>query len=67
MSERGQNQKGTSQTGFRSMKDGMVKRHERTNKRGDFTMAFELKKYTAPDFTEEKFVKAPDALMAPAP
>ena len=30
-------------------------------------MAFELKKYTAPDFTEEKFVKAPDALMAPAP
>ena len=30
-------------------------------------MGFELKKYTAPDFTKEPFVSAPDAVLAPAP
>ena len=30
-------------------------------------MAFELRKYTAPDFTQEKFVKAPDCKMEAAP
>lgn len=30
-------------------------------------MRFELKKYTAPDFTKEPFVSAPDAVLAPAP
>lgn len=28
---------------------------------------FQLKSYFAPDFNEEKFVKAPDAVLAPAP
>ena len=30
-------------------------------------MAFELRKYTHPDFTEEKFVNAPDATLVEAP
>ncbi len=30
-------------------------------------MAFELEPYRAPDFTEERFVKAPDAAVVPAP
>lgn len=30
-------------------------------------MAFELGRYTKPDFTEKKFVEAPDAVLAPAP
>lgn len=28
---------------------------------------FQLKPYTAPDFTQEQFVKAPDAVLVPAP
>lgn len=36
-------------------------------KRGEAAMGFELKKYTAPDFTKEPFVSAPDAVLAPAP
>ena len=30
-------------------------------------MAFELRKYTAPDFTEAKFKNAPEAVLVPAP
>ena len=30
-------------------------------------MAFELRKYTHPDFTEEKFVNAPNATLVEAP
>lgn len=30
-------------------------------------MGFELRKYIAPDFTEEMFVSAPDAVLQPAP
>jgi len=39
----------------------------RHTKRGEAAMGFELKKYTAPDFTKEPFVSAPDAVLAPAP
>jgi lysine-ketoglutarate reductase/saccharopine dehydrogenase-like protein (TIGR00300 family) len=39
----------------------------RHTKRGETAMGFELKKYTAPDFTKEPFVSAPDAVLAPAP
>jgi len=28
---------------------------------------FELRRYVAPDFSEERFVRAPDALFLPAP
>ena len=30
-------------------------------------MAFQLRKYHAPDFTEAKFQSAPDAVLVPAP
>ena len=30
-------------------------------------MAFELRKYTHPDFTQEKFVNSPDCKLVPAP
>ena len=30
-------------------------------------MAFQLRKYHAPDFTEAKFQTAPDAVLVPAP
>ena len=36
----------------------------RHTKRGETAMGFELKKYTAPDFTKEPFVSAPDAVLA---
>ena len=30
-------------------------------------MGFELRKYTAPDFNDKKFIDAPDAVLEPAP
>ena len=39
---------------------------EITNEKGESQM-FQLKKYTAPDFTQEKFQNAPEARLEPAP
>ena len=40
---------------------------ESKKKRGNARMSFKMAKYKEPDFTQEKFVNAPDAMLMTAP
>ena len=40
---------------------------ESKKKRGNARMSFKMAKYKEPDFSQEKFVNAPDAMLMTAP